>query len=166
MHQWLGWDLPVCPAVQGCRCRRAEPSLRLSWCRYRRRSRWRSQRMQEQQRALVTLLGVTDEWVTSTRTIGSFIRGGPCGASAVYSVPLRLACRTPKRVGAGSRSPFELSVGRIRLQSTSSVSLRINQSFSSANLFSMRRRVSATCRRCAHNSVSYTHLTLQTTSMV
>ena len=44
------------------------------------------------------------------------------------------------------------SVGRIRLQSTSSVSMRTNQSFSSANLFSMRRRVSATCRRCAHNS--------------
>ena len=35
------------------------------------------------------------------------------------------------------------------VQSTSSVSLRTNQSLSSANLLSMRRRVSATCRRCA-----------------
>ena len=97
---------------------------------------------------------MTNDWFTSTRTLGSFIRGGPCGASAVYSVSLRPACRTPKRVGAGSRPPFELSAGRIGVQSTSSVSLRTNQSFSSANLLSMRRRVSTTWRRCAHNSLT------------
>ena len=63
--------------------------------------------MQEQQRALVMAVSVTDEWVTSTRTFGSFIRGGPCGASAVYPVSLRLARRGPQRMGSGSCSPFE-----------------------------------------------------------
>ena len=56
-------------------------------------------------------LSVTDEWITSTRTFGSFIRGGPCGASAVYSVSLRPARCGPQCVGIGSCSSFERRVG-------------------------------------------------------
>ena len=55
----------------------------------------------------------SDGWVLSTRTFGSFIRGGPCGASAVYSVSLRLACRGPQRLGIGSCAPFKRWVGRM-----------------------------------------------------
>ena len=58
-------------------------------------------------------LSVMNDWVTSTRTFRSFIRSGPCGASAVYSVSLRLACRTPQCLGAGSCSPFERWIVRM-----------------------------------------------------
>ena len=66
------WLVPAqlsCQLVQECRCRRVEPVLLLWWCRYRRRSRRRLQRMQELQGASVTWLGVTNDWVTSTRTL-------------------------------------------------------------------------------------------------
>ena len=52
-------------------------------------------------------LNVTIAWVSSTRTFGSFIRGGPCGAPAVHTVSLRLARRTPECMGTGCCSPIE-----------------------------------------------------------
>ena len=52
-------------------------------------------------------LGMTNAWVSSTRTFGSLIRGEPCEASAVYTVSLRLARRTPECMGTGCGSPIE-----------------------------------------------------------
>ena len=52
-------------------------------------------------------LSVTNAWVSSTRTFGSLIRGEPCEASAVYTVSLRLARRSPQCMGAGCCSPVE-----------------------------------------------------------
>ena len=49
----------------------------------------------------------------STKTFGSLIRSRSFGVSAVYTVSLRLACRTPQCVGAGSCSPFERWIGRM-----------------------------------------------------
>ena len=71
----------------------SQPVLLLWWCRYHRRSRRRSRRMPELQGTSVMAVSVTDEWVNSTRSFGSFIRGRPCGVSAVYSVPLCLTWR-------------------------------------------------------------------------
>ena len=61
-----------------------------------------------------TLLGVINDWVTSTKIFGSLIRRRPCGISTVYSVSLRLAGRAPKCVVAGSCSPFERWIVRMR----------------------------------------------------
>ena len=74
--------------------------------------RW-SQRMQELPEAPNSGLGMTDEWVTSTRKTKSFIGSRPCGASAVYTVSLRLACSAPECVGAGSCAPIERWVSRM-----------------------------------------------------
>ena len=93
--------------VQGCRCMPVEPFHQWWWRRCRRRSRRRSQRMQEQLGASVTLLGGTDDLVTSTRTFGSLIRGGPCGASTIYTVCRRLARCRPQYLGTGSCSPMK-----------------------------------------------------------
>ena len=46
--------------------------------------------MQERQEASVMAIGVTNDWVTSTRTSKSFMRYGASEASTVYSVSLRL----------------------------------------------------------------------------
>ena len=51
-------------------------------------------------------LSVTNAWVSSTTTFGSLIRGGLCGASAVYTVSLSLARRAPECMGTGSCSPL------------------------------------------------------------
>ena len=73
---------PDCSSISRLRCRymRVEPSHQSCWCSCRRRSRRRSQQWQEQHEASVTWLGVTDAWVISTMTFGSFIRYGPCSA--------------------------------------------------------------------------------------
>ena len=69
--------------------------------------RYRSDSGEEKQGALMMSLSVTNAWFSSTRTFGSLIRGGPCGASAVYTVSLRLARRTPECMGTGCCSPIE-----------------------------------------------------------
>ena len=73
---------PDCSSISrlGCRYMRVETSHQSWWCRYRRRSRRQSLLRQEQQRASVTWLGVTDAWVISTMTFGSIIRDGTCSA--------------------------------------------------------------------------------------
>ena len=62
--------------------------------------------LHKQQGASMMSLSVTNAWVSSTTTFGSLIRGGLCGASAVYTVSLSLARRAPECMGTGSCSPL------------------------------------------------------------
>ena len=91
----------------------SEPFHLLQSCTCRRRSKRRSQRMQEQQGASLMSLSVTNAWVSSTTTFGSLIRGGLCGASGVSPVSLSLARRAPECRGTGSCSPLMSWVRRM-----------------------------------------------------
>ena len=102
-----------CQLDQGSQYSPVEPFHPLWWCRYRRRSNRRSQRMQKQQGASVMSLSVTNVWVTSTRTFGSLIRSRSCRVSTVYTVCLRLARRGPQCLGTGCCSPLKRWISQI-----------------------------------------------------